>query len=197
MFLDDVFDEELGLEASIHKKKKHKKHKKFGRRLKRGLKAIATGGMSEAARAAKKTKLGRKIMRGAAAVFTGGASEAIRAAKKKKLGRKVMRGAKSLISHEMRAKHYIDKIKSKPAGHCTCQNDLARTVAAKLVAELGPPLNEANRAIAKLELQRRATYEHQRLMNDADFKRKVLTFIAQKAANGNQSAKRTISCLRG
>lgn len=185
MFLEDVYDEELGAGGS------KKKRKKIGKKIGKAFKAVATGGFSLAADTKAGKKAQKKLGKVGKAILTGGISLAVDAAKKKKNRKKIGSAVKSA------AKAVIERVKSKPAGSCTCQNDLAKTVAAKLVAELGPPLNAANRALAKFELQRKATYEHKKLMNDSDFRRKVLTFIATKAACGNKSAQRTITCLRG
>lgn len=187
-YLEDVFDEELGVSTKRKAKRKTRRAK-----LKKGFKAVASGGISLATPALKKTKIGRKIVKGIKAVATGGASLAIGAVKKKVLPKVKKALPKAKLTA---AKATIKKVQTKKAGDCTCKNDMAKLVAAKMIAELGPPLNEANRALAKLELQRQATYEHKKLMTDAEFRRKVLGFIAGKAATGNKSARRTISCLR-
>lgn len=195
-YLEDVFDEELGVSA-----KRKKRRAKIKKKLKKGLKgvaAISTGGLSLAAPVLKKTKVGKKVLKGLKAVATGGVSLAVKsklAKKVKKIIPKIKSG-KLATAEGLKAKTTIRKVKAKKAGDCSCKNDMAKLVAAKMIAELGPPLNEANRALAKLELQRQATYEHKKLMTDAEFRRKVLGFIAGKAATGNKSARRTISCLR-
>lgn len=74
---------------------------------------------------------------------------------------------------------------------------LAAKVAAMLVAKLGPELSKANKYLALADLQREATYEHSKLMNDATFRRKVLTGIAKAAALGDASCERTIRVIMG
>ncbi len=202
MFLEDVYDEELGVTPKPKKKKK----RKIGRKIGKAFKAIATGGMSIAAEKAKKTKLGRKVMRTAGAIATGGLSVAAKKAKKKL--RKVLKtpsAEKSIVAKlsaagrpeaKPVAKAVINRVKSKKAGECTCKSELVKLVAGKLVAELAPPLDSANKMLKKAELQRAATYEHQKLMRDAEFRRKVLEFISRKAKKGNRSCQRAIFALR-
>jgi len=195
LFLEDTFDEELGAAP-----KKAKKKKKVGK----AFKAIATGGMSLAA----KSKIGKKVAKSKVgkalkAVATGGVSLAVSATKKKLAKTKVGKLASSIMPHaklppkKAKASATVAAVKATTVGQCSCKNDMAQLVAAKLIAELGPPLTAANRALKKLEIQRQATYEHKKLMTDGEFRKKVLQFIAQKANGGNKSAKRTISCLRG
>jgi hypothetical protein len=61
---------------------------------------------------------------------------------------------------------------------------------------LGGPLTNANAILAKQELQNQATYEHHKLMSDAEFRRRVLELLTAKAARGNQTCKRTANLLR-
>lgn len=84
--------------------------------------------------------------------------------------------------------------KSKP---CKADNALAAKVAAVLVAKLGGPLNQANKALRLADLQRTATYEHKRLMSDADFRKKVIAGLTSMAAAGDVGCKRTIQVLVG
>jgi len=74
---------------------------------------------------------------------------------------------------------------------------LAAQVAAMLVAKFGGPLGEIGKAVKLADLQRTATYEHKKLMSDADFRRAVLGGIAHAAKGGNQDCQRTIRVLVG
>ena len=76
-------------------------------------------------------------------------------------------------------------------------NALAAKVGAMLVKQLGGPLSDANKALQLAELQRQATYEHKKLMGDAEFRKKVLTGIATVAAKGDAGCQRTIRVLVG
>lgn len=76
-------------------------------------------------------------------------------------------------------------------------NEIAAKVAALLVAKLGGPINEANKAIKLAELQREATYEHRKLMTDADFRKTVLEAITKLAVDGDRNCQRTIKVLVG
>lgn len=153
-------------------------------------------------------KIKKKLKKAVGAVVTGGASLAIKAIKKKVSKSKVGKVAKKAVSTVKKlaaksspkapiaAKKVIKKVQTKTAGQCTCKNDMAKLVAAKLVSQLGPPLNQANKILAKMELQRQATYEHQKLMSDHDFRRRVLEHIAIKARKGNRACQRTLGFLR-
>lgn len=206
MFLEDIYDEELG----VAPKKPKKKKKKIGKKIGKAFKAVATGGASLAVSAAKKSKLGRKVLKTAGAIATGGISAAVKAGKKKlakvlhsKSAKKPV--VKSVVAKlaaagmpqaKPVAKAIVNRVKNKKAGECKCKSDLVKLVAGKLVAELAPPLNQANQMLAKADLQRRVTYEHRKLMRDDDFRRRVLAFISRKARGGNRSCQRTISFLR-
>ena len=167
-------------------------------------------------------KIKKKLKKAVGAVVTGGASLAIKGIKKKvskskvgKAAKKVVSTAKSLVAKSKAstpvkklsaksspkapaaAKKIIKKVAAKTAGDCSCKDDMAKLVAAKLVSQLGPPLDSANKILAKMELQRQATYEHNILMRDHEFRRRVLEHIATKARGGNRSCQRTLSFLRG
>jgi hypothetical protein len=185
-YLEDIFDEELG--AAPKKKKKTKIGKKIGK----ALGAVATGGLSLAAGKLKKTKAAKKVK--AVAKKALGSVKAKVSAKIKTPIAKL--AAASMPQAKIAAKAKIARVKTKKAGDCKCEDELVKLVSGKLVTELGPPLTQANQILAKMELQRQATYEHKKLMQDAEFKRKVLAFIAGKARNGNRSCQRTIGALR-
>lgn len=76
-------------------------------------------------------------------------------------------------------------------------NALAAKVGAMLAKSLGGPLSDANKALKLAELQRTATYEHNKLMADAEFRKKVLAGLAIAAARGNERCMRTIRVLVG
>ncbi len=82
---------------------------------------------------------------------------------------------------------------------CTKTNDnaLAAKVASMLVARLSGPLAAANKKLALADLQRTATYEHRKLMSDADFRKKVLAGITIAAAKGDNGCQKTIRVLVG
>jgi hypothetical protein len=91
--------------------------------------------------------------------------------------------------------------KLKPAfsaaisGSADTDNALAAQVGATLVAKLGKPLDDANKQLQLADLQRTATYEHNKLMADSEFRKKVLTGIANLAAAGNAECSRTVRVL--
>jgi hypothetical protein len=80
---------------------------------------------------------------------------------------------------------------------CKGNNALAAKVATVLVAKLGGPLGQANKALKLAALQREATYEHKALMSNAEFRKKVLSGINKMAANGDLNCQRTIRVLVG
>ena len=86
-------------------------------------------------------------------------------------------------------------VKKAKASRKSSDNALAAKVAADLVGKLGGPLAEANKALKLAELQRTATYEHTKLMKDADFRKKVLAGIASLAAHGDEGCQRTIKVI--
>lgn len=85
--------------------------------------------------------------------------------------------------------------KSTSRGSCKTDNALAAKMAAMLAAKLGTPLSEANRALKLAELQRQATYEHNRLMTDSEFREKVLKALAMGAAGGDAQCQRTVRVI--
>ena len=91
--------------------------------------------------------------------------------------------------------------KAKAAGYkpskCACDKNEAAKVGALLVSKLGGPLSEANKLLKLAELQRTATYEHKKLMSDAEFRKTVLQGIANMAANGDGACTRTIRVIMG
>jgi hypothetical protein len=74
-------------------------------------------------------------------------------------------------------------------------NQAAAQVGAVLVSKLGGPLDSANKSLQLAELQRTATYEHNKLMADSEFRKKVLAGIANLAAAGNAECSRTVRVL--
>lgn len=86
---------------------------------------------------------------------------------------------------------------SKKPKKTDCSNALASQVGARLVAKLGKPLSEANKMLKLAELQREATFEHKKLMSDADFRKKVLAGIAVRAGAGDSACQKTIRVLIG
>lgn len=101
--------------------------------------------------------------------------------------------------HKMRhpAEQAEKAIKRQKRDKSSSDNALAAKVAAELVAKLGKPLKDANKALKLADLQRTATYEHQKLMSDAEFRKKVLSGIAQLAAQGDESCARTVRVVLG
>jgi len=85
----------------------------------------------------------------------------------------------------------------KKRAPCKADNALAAKVAAELVAKLGGPLNAANKALKLADLQRTATYEHRKLMSDANFRKKVIAGLSTMAAAGDIGCQRTIRVLVG
>jgi hypothetical protein len=81
------------------------------------------------------------------------------------------------------------------SGGSDSDNALAAQVGATLVAKLGKPLDDANKQLQLADLQRTATYEHNKLMADSEFRKKVLTGIANLAAAGNAECSRTVRVL--
>lgn len=81
--------------------------------------------------------------------------------------------------------------KSSPS----CNNADAAKIGALLTKTLGGPLDQANKALKLAQLQREATYEHQKLMGDAEFRKKVLSGLATLAADGNTACQRTIRVI--
>lgn len=157
--------------------------KKIKKKLKGAVKAVATGGLSLVAKGIKKKVAKTKLVKaGKKAVST--VKKALAATKK------------PTQKKTAAAKKVIAKVATKTAGDCTCKDEMAKLVAAKLVAQLGPPIDEANKILAKFDLQRQATYEHRVLMRDDDFRRRVLEHIANKALHGNKACKRTLSFFR-
>lgn len=115
-------------------------------------------------------------------------------------GKKLL-GGKGKAKAKAKAK---GKAKAKAKGGSSCKksdcastNAMAARVAADLVKRFGGPLGEINRALAFADTQRQATYEHQRLMSDSEFRRKVLGGIALQAGNGNPACERTIRVIMG
>lgn len=176
-FEDDLV-EELGAAPKGKKAKRKERRKKILKKVGKGVAAIATGGLSLAptvAKKLKKTAVGKK----AKAVISG-----------------ALHAAGSGVASKPAAR-VLAKVATKTAGDCRNMDELAKLVAAQLVAKLGPPIQEANRALKLAELQREATYEHKRLMTDSEFRRKVLGHLTAKAALGNASCERTIRVIMG
>lgn len=168
-----------------------KKGRRFGEKLGKGLAKVTTIG----------TVAG---IGGAAAPALAGAAPAILTgvAGKKLIGRKKRKFAtlpaskKSKTIHKRRSKSRHPK--SLQSRKSTCTNSaLAAEVAAKLVSKLGGPITQANRALKLAELQREATFEHRKLMSDAEFRKKVLSGIVSLAESGNQNCGRTVKVLMG
>lgn len=113
-------------------------------------------------------------------------------AKKKKA--KVKTHAKAKAKAPAKAKSGARKSSS---GACVGDNALAGRVAAMLVEKLGGPLGNVDAALKLAQLQRQATYEHNKLMGDADFRKKVLAALTAMAAMGDQSCTRTVRVLMG
>lgn len=194
----DILDFEDELGAAVGATPKKKKKKKLGAKIGKAFKkigkvaaVIGTGGLAAAApgirkglkKAVLKTKVGRQV---SGALKKG---KAFLGSPAKKLVTK-----KSASSPRSAAK-IIKKAVSKQACDCSNTGEIVKMVAAKLTATLGQPLNEANQILAKQEISRQATWEHKKLMTDADFRRKVLWYLSRKAANGNESCQRTVRVL--
>jgi hypothetical protein len=118
-------------------------------------------------------------------------------AAKKLLGRKgghpIASGVKRLLGPKPKSRVRTRVIRKR----CTNDKTLAAQVGAMLVAKLGGPIHEANKALKMAELQREATYEHRKLMSDANFRKAVLGGITKLAAGGNTECQRTIKVLVG
>ncbi len=187
----NFLDDELELGAS-----KKKKKRKLGSKIKKGLKVVASGGLSLAAPALKKTKIGKKIVKGVKALATGGIS-LIKDKKVAAKAKKAVKKVKALVKKApiKKAAKLVAKVQDMGASDCSSNDGLAKLVAAKIVSVFGPPLDESNKILAQMALQRQATYEHKKLMQDDEFRRKVLTHIASKARKGNCSCKRTLLAL--
>ena len=87
-------------------------------------------------------------------------------------------------------------LKPAASGSCSANGDAAK-VGALLVAKLSGPLGEANKRLKLAEIQRTATSEHNRLMQDSEFRKKVLAGITNLALNGNAACERTVRVLIG
>ncbi len=162
--------------------------KKIKKKLKGAVKAVATGGISLAVKGIKKKAQKSKLVKaGKKAVDTVKKVLAVKKSSEKSLSKPAVKAAKKVIA----------KVATKTAGDCSCKDDMAKLVAAKLVSQLGPPIDEANKILNKFALQRQATYEHRKLMSDSEFRRKVLEHIAVKAKGGNKACRRTLSFFRG
>lgn len=113
--------------------------------------------------------------------------------KKKKVRVKAKGTAKTKASaKKKKSPGFIQKKKSS-----SCDNKQAAKVAALLVEKLGKPLASANKHLKLAELQRQATYEHNKLMTDSEFRKKVLGAITTMAASGDLGCERTIRVLVG
>lgn len=116
---------------------------------------------------------------------------------------KMFSGKKHRGIHSDPAHHKLVRVRVHPrinhkSGKCShSSNQQAASIAAMLVKTLGGPLNAANHALQLSSLQRRATYEHNKLMQDADFRKKVLRGIATLAAQGNAECDKTIKVMVG
>lgn len=106
---------------------------------------------------------------------------------------KAMLGGKAKA--KPKAKASVHRSSAKPKS--STDNALAAKVAAMLVAKFSGPLGDISKAIKLADLQRTATYEHKKLMSDADFRRAVLGGIAKAAKEGNADCQRTIRVLVG
>lgn len=186
--LEDEIDFELG--AGKIRKKLKKAVKKIGK----GIAVVGTGGLAGAAMLAKKKAAKSKIAKKAKSVAA--KAKAVLGVKAtSKPAPKAKPAAKKAPAKA--APKIVKAVQAKTASQCCDKNELAALVAAKLVAQLGPPLDAANKVLKRFELQNTATYEHKKLMSDADFRREVLTRLATKAANGNTSCERTIRVIMG
>lgn len=108
-------------------------------------------------------------------------------------GKGGLKGAFARMRHP--AEQAQAAVKRAQASKKSSDNALAAKVAADLVKKLGGPLAEANKALKLADLQRTATYEHTKLMKDADFRKKVLAGIASLAAHGDEGCQRTIKVI--
>lgn len=112
-----------------------------------------------------------------------------------------IRSANSILAGRM-GKSSLPCSGYNPAGGYTLpslknDNAMAARVAAMLAKSLGGPLASANKALKLAELQRQATYEHNKLMTDSEFRKKVLAALTVAASNGNSQCQRTIRVLVG
>lgn len=112
-------------------------------------------------------------------------------AKKKKAASKPEAKAKPAT-----AKSAADK-KAAPAKCPAADNALAARVGAMLVERFGKPLTNVNKALELAAFQRQATYEHQKLVSDSDFRKTVMAGLTALAANGHPGCARTVSVLVG
>ena len=179
------------------RKKRVTRRRRIFKKIGKGLAVAATGGaalalMKKPRRLAKRI-IKRKPLR--TAIKRLREKKPLRAAIKRLQEEKPVRTALKEAFSPSASLDIIKKVKETPSTSAKSKNDMAKIVTAKLVAELGPPLSSANKTLAKMDLQRIATYEHNKLMRDADFRKKVLTLLAEKAANGNQSCMRTIRVI--
>jgi len=193
---EDELEEELG--AGRIGKKIKKKLKKVGK----AFAVVSTGGLAAAPMLAKKLKKGKaaKVAKKALTVAKkAGAALGVNVSVKGKVAAKpATKAAAKLPPRATPALvKAVTKVASKTAGDCKSMDEMAKLVAAQLVAKLGPPLSDSNKILRKMELQNQATYEHKRLMTDEEFRKKVLSHLTTKAANGNQSCERTIRVLMG
>lgn len=224
-FEDELGAISASARVSTKRKKKKKKRKigrRFKKAFKKIGKAaaiIGTGGLAAPAliKKSKLKKMGKKFGKAMAVIGTGGLAAAPML-RKRKLGKKIagkVRKAKGLFKpKKLKKTKPTAKRKTAPrarpratlppiaravqkvsASDCKNKDEMARIVAAKLMVTLGKPLSNANKILAKQELQNQATYEHKKLMSDADFRRKVLGLLTRKAANGNKTCERTIRVI--
>lgn len=165
-----------------------KKGRRFGEKLGKGLAKATTVG----------TVAG---IGGAAAPALAGAAPAIATGLvgKKLLGKKHHRpSSEPSTKPGHRARPHHAKRRAKHHKAKTHHNSkLAAEVVAMLVAKLGGPIEKANRALKLAELQREATFEHRKLMSDAEFRNIVLSNLVSLAKAGNQSCERTVRVLVG
>ncbi len=113
------------------------------------------------------------------------------------LGKRLL-GKKRKTAAKASSKPKKKKAKAKKKagkGSCGASNALASKVAAMLAVKLGSPLAQANRALKLAELQRQATYEHHKLMGDADFREKVLRALVNGAQLGDERCERTVRVI--
>ena len=193
-FEDDM--SELG--AGRIGKKIKKKLKKVGK----AFAVVSTGGLAAAPMLGKKLKKAKVVQKAKKALSVAkkaGAALGVNVSVKAKAKPAVKAAVKAALPPKAtpRLVKAVTKVATKTAGDCKSMDEMAKLVAAQLVAKLGPPLTDANKILRKFELQRQATYEHKRLMTDEDFRRNVLSHLTAKAANGNQSCERTIRVLMG
>lgn len=209
------FEDELGaIKASVSVSgPKKKKKKKAGAKLKSAFKKIgkvaavvATGGIA-AAPMLKKGKLGKKIMakvKGKAKAVIPKIAGKVKA--KLGLGGKLLGKIKAKKAKKTAAKKkttakkpklpsIAKAVQKKPLSSCSNMEEMSKLVAAKLMVSLGTPVKSSNAILKKQDLQNQATYEHKKLMSDANFRRKVLTLLSKKAAEGNETCARTVRVI--